>query len=348
MIAPSALPSRCLLVLPLVLASALAQGGPKGGASSPPLRAEVFIVKSAPFAQTLSTVGTLRANEAVTLVSELSRRLVKIHVEEGSEVAAGALLFKLDDSDLVAELAELEVRLKLAVANKKRVDSLATRSAISQQEIDVSTSEFNLLEAQRNTKAVQVSKTEIRAPFAGRVGVRQVSEGAFVSPTTPLITLQDVSRIKVDFPLPERYSGEVKSGQKFSFTVAGNGQVFEGAVTVLEPAIDATTRSLLVRGLCASPKGLLPGGFAEVTLNLDELANGFMVPSQALVPSPRGQGLYVIADGKARLQAVEIGIRTDDQVQILRGVNAGDVVATTNLLRLRPGLEVSAVEATKP
>jgi membrane fusion protein (multidrug efflux system) len=348
MIALSALPSRCFLALPLVLASALAQGGSQAGSPAPPLRAELFGVKSTPFAQTLSTVGTLRANEAVTLVSELSRRLVNIHVQEGSEVAAGALLFKLDDSDLVAELAELDVRLKLAGANKKRVDSLASRSAISQQEIDVSTSELFLLEAQRNTKAVQVSKTEIRAPFAGRVGVRQVSEGAFVSPTTPLITLQDVSRIKVDFPLPERYSAEVKSGQKFFFTVAGNGQVFEGAVTVLEPAIDATTRSLLVRGLCAAPKGLLPGGFAEVTLTLEELANGFMVPSQAIVPSPRGQGIYVIADGKARLQAVEIGIRTDDQVQILRGVSAGDVVATTNLLRIRPGLVVIAVEATKP
>jgi membrane fusion protein (multidrug efflux system) len=154
-----------------------------------------------------------------------------------------------------------------------------------------------------------------------------------------------VSRIKVDFPLPERYAGEVKVGQHFTFTVAGNGRVFDGEVTVLEPAIDAATRSLLVRGLCASPQGLLPGGFAEVTLALDELTNGFMVPSQAIVPSPRGQGLYLIENGKARLQPVQIGIRTADQVQILRGVNEGDVVATTNLLRIRPGLPVTAATA---
>ena len=333
---------RRLLVLPWLVAAAVAQSGPPSGAAASPLRAEVYIVKRAPFAQTLATVGTLRANESVTLVPELSRRLMKIHVVEGSDVAAGALLFKLDDSDLLAELGELDVRLSLARANKKRVDSLASRSAISQQEIDISTSELNLLEAQRNTKVVQIAKTEIRAPFGGRVGVRLVSEGAFVSPATPLITLQDVSRIKVDFPLPERYSGEVKSGQKFSFTVAGNGVVFEGVVAVLEPAIDATTRSLLVRGLCTTPKGLLPGGFAEVALTLDELANGFMVPSQAIVPSPRGQGLYIISAGKARLQAVELGIRTDEQVQILRGVSDGDVVAITNLLRIRPGLAVTA------
>lgn len=343
MIPLQACPVRRCLVLPLLVAGAMAQNGPQTNRSTTPLSAEVHVVKSTPCAQTLSTVGTLRANESVTLVSELSRRLVKIMVKEGTEVAAGDVLFKLDDSDLVAELGETDASMKLANINKKRVDSLLPRKAISQQEFDISTSALILLEAQRNTKAVQIAKTEIRAPFAGRVGVRQVSEGAFVSPTTPLITLQDVSRIKVDFPLPERYAGEVKIGQKFTFTVAGKGQVFDGTVTVLEPAIDATTRSLLVRGLCAAPQGLLPGGFAEVTLVLADLTNGFMVPTQALVPSPRGQGLYLIENGKAKLQPVEIGIRTADQVQILRGVNEGDVVATTNLLRMRPGLDVTPI-----
>ncbi len=330
------------LLLPLLSAAALAQGAPKK--TNAPILVEVHAVKREPFRQTVSTVGTLRANETVQVASELSRRLEKIHVNEGGEVAAGELLFKLDDSDLTAELGEIEVRLELARANKKRVDNLVTRSAISQQEIDISKSELNLLEAQRKTKAVQILKTEIRAPFAGRVGVRQVSEGALVTPTTPLITLQDVSRIKVDFPLPERYAGEIKSGQEFTFTVAGNARVFKGTVAVIEPAIDAATRSLLVRGVCAEPRGLLPGGFAEVTLVLDGEASGFMVPSQALVPSPRGQAVYVIADGKARLQTVEIGIRTDDRVQVLRGLNEGESVAITNLPRMRPGAEVSVTK----
>lgn len=329
-----------LLVLPWLVASAFAQGGAKNAG---PMAAEVYIVKNVPFAKTVSTVGTLRANESVTLVPELSRRLAKIQVKEGTEVVAGEILFKLDDSDLVAVLGEIDARLKLADTNKQRVEHLLPSKAISQQEFDSFTAEFHILEAQRYTQAVQISKTEIRAPFAGRVGVRQVSEGAFVSPQTPLITLQDVSRIKVDFPLPERYAGEVRSGQKFTFTVAGNGRIFQGEVAVLEPAIDVATRSLLVRGVCTAPEGLLPGGFAEVTLTLEGLANGFMVPSQAIVPSPSGQGVYLIENGKAKLQAVEIGIRTDDRVQILRGVNENDVVVTTNLLRIRPGLEVTAL-----
>jgi membrane fusion protein (multidrug efflux system) len=333
-------PKFLRFMIPLFsVAVAVAQSGPKGGA---PLRAEVFVAKSAPFAQTISTVGTLRANESVTLVSELSRYLVKIHIQEGSEVNAGDLLFKLDDSDLQAELGEIEASLKLASINKKRADNLLPRKAISQQEFDSLTSELNQLEARKNTQLVKIARTEIRAPFAGRVGVRQVSEGAFVSSATSLITLQDVSRIKVDFPLPERYSGEVKIGQKFTFAVAGNSQDFAGEVTVLEPAIDAATRSLLVRGLCSMPKGLVPGGFAEVTLTLGGAANSFMVPSQAIVPSARGHGLYLIENGRAKLQTVEIGVRTDDRVQILRGVADGDVIATTNLLRIRPGLEVTA------
>ena len=334
-------PFRSVSIFCLLLtASASGQSRPKAG----PLLAEVHTVRKTPFEQKISTVGTLRANESVTLVTEISGRLTKIEVEEGSDVAAGDLLFKLDDSDLVAELGEIDARLKLANTNKSRADSLLPSKAISRQEFDISTAELNILEAQRNTQAVRISKTGIRAPFAGRVGVRQVSEGAFVTPTTPLITLQDVSRIKVDFPLPERYSGEVKVGQKFTFTVAGSGQVYEGSVTVLEPAIDVATRSLLVRGLCSAPKGLLPGGFAEVSLTVDGLANGFLVPSQAIVPSPRGQGVYVIEDGKAKLKTVEIGIRTDEQVQVLRGLTEGEVVATTNLLRLRPGLEVTAAK----
>lgn len=342
MIFRAAFPIARFLALPMLTTGAFAQSAPK---SAPPLKAEVYTAKSSPFAQTVSTVGSLRANESVAIASELSRRLVKIQFQEGTDVAAGDPLFKLDDSDLVSQLAEIDARINLAKSTKARAENLLPSESISQQEFDATAAQLNILEAQKNTKATEIAKTEIRAPFAGRVGIRQVSEGAFVSPNTPLIQLQDISRIKVDFPLPERYAGQVKPGQKFTFTVAGNGTIFEGAVTVIEPAIDSATRSLLVRGLCTAPKGLLPGGFAEVTLTLDGGANGLMIPSQAIVPSPRGQGVYLIENGKAKLQPVEIGTRTDDQVQILRGVKEGDVIATTNQLRIRPGLEVTPASA---
>jgi membrane fusion protein (multidrug efflux system) len=325
----------------LLATAAIAQPG-KGPPAS--LKAELYEVKRAPFARTLSTIGTLRANESVTLVAELSRLLVKIAVQEGSDVKKGDLLFKLDDSDLQAGLDVIDAKVKLASTIKKRVDDLIQSRAISQQEFDSSTADLKVLEAQRGTQTVEIGKTEIRAPFDGRVGIRQVSEGAYVTPATPLITLQDLSHIKVDFPLPERYASEVRKGQKFTFTVAGSGKAYEGSITVIEPAIDAETRSLTVRGVCDSPQGLLPGGFAEVKLTLDGDANGFTVPTQAIVPSQRGQGVYLVKDGKAELQPVEVGGRTADKVQILRGVKEGDLVVTTNLLRMRPGVEVVGSE----
>ena len=327
-----------LLLLPVPL---LAQG--KGSAAGP-VAAEVYVVKATPMAMTVNTVGTLRANEAVDIVPELTKRLVRIQVEEGAQVAKDEVLFLLDDADLNAEIVEIEARLKLAQANEARTGNLLPQKAISRQEYDLAKSELDVFKAQKATKEVELAKTRIRAPFSGKTGVRRVSEGALVAPSTVLMTLQDLSRIKVDFPLPERYASEVKTGQRFTFTVAGNATIFEGQVQVIEPAVEAATRSLQVRGICDSPKGLLPGGFAEVSLQLDTVENGFAIPSEAVVPSARGQGVYVAKDGKAEFRDIDIGIRTAGQVQVLRGLSAGDQLLTTNLLRLRPGVEVKPVE----
>ena len=308
------------------------------------IKTESYTVKAAAFAKKIQTVGTLRANESVTLVAETSRRLTKIFCEEGAQVKAGDLLFQLDDAELQAELQEIESRLVLALANKQRAEELLPRKAISQLDADVAVGEWRVLDAQKQTKLVQIAKTKIVAPFAGRLGTRKVSEGAFLSPSLPLIDLQDVSQIKIDFTLPERYAGEIQKNQSFTFTVAGLDKVRDGTVTVIEPAIDPQTRSLLLRGICTVPAGLIPGGFADVTIPLSA-ASSLLVPTQAIVPSTRGHGVYVVVAGKAQLKEVVIGTRTDDQVQILRGLAEGDVVATTNLNRISPGVEVSLVAA---
>lgn len=331
--------------LPILIACALLVASTRLQAQGPPapVGAEVFEVKATPMENTVSTVGTLRANEAVDIVPELTKRLAKIEVAEGAAVEKDQILFILDDADLKAEIAEIEARLNLAQANRTRTETLLPERAISRQEFDLARAEVEIFKAQKVTKEVELARTRIRAPFAGRIGIRQVSEGALLKPETVLTNLQDLSRIKVDFPLPERYSGEVKTGQKFTFTVAGNARVFEGEVAVIEPSADAATRSLRIRGICSNPEGLLPGGFAEVTLRLDSVGNGFAIPSQAVVPSARGHGVYVLRDGKAAFQEIEIGMRTDTQVQILRGLNEGDQLLTTNILRLRPGVPVKPV-----
>ena len=315
------------------------------GSVGAPLPAETYAVKPTPMAMTVNTVGTLRANESVDIVPEVTKRLVRIEVKEGALVEKGEILFVLDDSDLRAEIGEIEARLKLAQENETRTGTLLPQKAISRQEYDLAKSELEVFKAQKATKEVELAKTTIHAPFSGRTGVRRVSEGALLTPTTVMMSLQDLSRMKVDFPLPERYASEVKTGQKFTFTVAGNANLFEGHVQVIEPSMEAATRSLQVRGICDDPKGLFPGGFAEVSLQLDTIENGFAIPSQAVVPSSRGQGVYVVKEGKAEFRDVEIGIRTAGQVQVLRGLEDGDQVIITNLLRMRPGVEVRPVRA---
>jgi membrane fusion protein, multidrug efflux system len=328
----------------LTAKTAMAQGPGPAGAAAAPLRAKLLEVRPSALARTVHAVGTLRANEAVELVPELSRRVTGIHFTEGAAVAAGDLLFQLDDADLRAEIEETKAKISLAEANDERARVLFPQKAISRQELDAARAEVEVLRAQLKAQEVELLKTRITAPFTGKIGTRRVSEGAFVVPGTVLATLQDLSRIKVEFSLPERYAAEVRSGLAFVFRVAGSGKDHEGVVDVVEPEFDAATRSVRLRGICARTEGLFPGGFAEVRLTLEGDSHGFQVPSQAIVPTPRGQAVYVIEDGKAVLRPVETGIRSDSDVQILRGLEEGEKVALTNLLRMRPGVAVVAEE----
>ena len=312
------------------------------------LRAEVYVVATSPVQETVKTVGTLMANESVRVVSELSRRLVEVKVVEGTEVEAGAVLFKLDDADLRAQVATLQVQRDLAARTEQRQRALLEyeKKALSQQAYDQASSELRALEAQIDVLRVTLAKTEIRAPFRARVGLRRVSEGAWLTPDTLLTTLQDTSRLKVDFSLPERYAGRIAVGQPFRFSVAGRGESFTGSVVAIEPAIDAPSRSLLVRGVAENPSGaLLPGAFASVELPLEHAVDGILVPAEAVVPSATGHSVYVLREGQAELREVEIGLRTRESVEVLRGLAIGDRVITTNLLRLRPGARVESAAA---
>jgi membrane fusion protein (multidrug efflux system) len=317
---------------------------PRPGAKSEgALRAAGAQAKPMQMRESVRAVGTLVANESITVVGELPLRLVKVHVQEGAEVAAGELLFELDDAELRAELAALDARRELAAKTVDRQRTLIAedRKALSQQAFDQAQAELRQLEAQIAALRVTLGKTRIRAPFAGTVGLRHVSEGAWVTPETPLTSLSDTARLKVDFALPERYAPAVHAGQSFRFRAEGRPEEFSGVVAALEPAIDAGTRSLRVRGVCDNPNGLLrPGAFVTVELLLEETGVGVAVPAQALVPSAQGHAVFVLENGHAALRPVEIGARSADSVQVLRGLEVGETVLTTNLLRLSPGAPV--------
>ena len=334
-----------------LLASFSCEEPPAGAAADAreqPLRAEIHVAAASPVTDTVRTVGTLAADEAVNIVAELPRRLVKVHVAEGTEVPEGELLFSLDGDDLRAQLAELEVRRGLAASTEQRQRALLDydKKALSQQAYDQAVAELRTVEAQIAGLRVTLAKTEIRAPFRGQVGLRRVSEGAWITPDTLLTTLQDTRRIKIDFTLPERYAGAVRIGQEFRFRVEGHAEDFAGRVAAVEPLIAAATRSLLVRGVTENASGaLLPGAFASVELPVEKPGTGILLPAQALVPSATGQAVYVVRDGRAELREVEVGLRTRDAVEILRGIEAGEQVLTSNLLRVRPGARVERADA---
>jgi len=327
---------------PPAAASPSAAGAPR--AAAPPLAVEVYTVTPEPFEISVPATGSLLARESVQLVSELSRRLVRIRAEEGAKVKKGAVLFELDTADLHAELKRLDVQIRLAKTNAERQKALVAEGLTTRQQFDASEAELDGLNAQRNALEVTLSKAVIRAPFAGTLGLRHVSEGAWVSPNTVLASLHDTTTLKLDFTLPERYASSVQVGREFRFQVAGHAGSMKGKILAFEPAVDAASRSVLVRGVVENTaENLLPGVFASVELPL-RMEEAFMVPSIAVIPGADARRVFVVRDGLVRAVPVELGARTSDRVQVLSGLASGDRVAVSNLLRLRDGARVTTRE----
>jgi membrane fusion protein (multidrug efflux system) len=312
---------------------------PSGKLAAPLITVLVRPITEESLEVTVPATGSLRARESVELVSELSRRLIRVHAVEGASVKKGQVLFELDVAEVRAELARLEVQTRLAENTLERQKKLLAEGISTAMELETSQAKVDELYAERKLREVTLSKAQIRAPFAGTIGLRHVSEGAWVSPETPLVSLQDTRTLKLDFTLPERYASLLKKDQPFRFTVEGRPTVETGTVRAFEPAIDASSRSVIVRGEVSNVNDLLPGTFARVELPL-RLEQALLVPAIAVVPGSDARRVFVERDGVARAVSVEVGARTSDRIQIIKGLSAGDRVIVTNLLRLKDGAKV--------
>ncbi|HET6585557.1 MAG TPA: efflux RND transporter periplasmic adaptor subunit [Nannocystaceae bacterium] len=308
--------------------------GPDGA-----LAVRIVEVRSEPYAPTITATGTLRANESVELVSELTRRLVRIHADEGAHVEKGQVLFELDDDDLLARRGRLRSARGLAARTLERDDELVRTGIQSAEALDQSRTRVDDARAQADENEVALAKTRIRAPFTGTLGIRHVSEGAWVGPTVPLASLYDTTRLKLDFRVPERWAGTIAVGREFSFRVPGSPTVHKGEIAVVEPRNEPATRSLLERGVVDETEGLRPGQFATVSIQSAPV-DAMFVPAFAVVPSERGHNVYVERDGVAHEVIIQLGQRTPERVEVLSGLQIGDRVIVTNLLRLREGAEV--------
>ncbi len=307
-----------------------------------PLSVDAVVLKPRTVANKVYTTGTLIANEEVELRSEITGKVSKIFFQEGAQVARNQLLLKINDDELQAQKKRTESQLRLAELREARQRQLLAEKATSQEEYDVALNELNTLKAQLEVLKAQIDRTEIRAPFGGKVGLRYVSEGSYVSPSTRITTLQSSTPIKLDFAIPEKYASQVRVGDKVFFRVQSSPKTFEATVYAIEPRIDLNTRTLQLRAIYPNQNAeLIAGAFADVELVLQELNNALMIPSEALVPDLNGQKVFLIRNGKVAEPLVEIGLRTDREVQIVSGLSAGDTVLTTGMLQVRSGMTVS-------
>jgi membrane fusion protein, multidrug efflux system len=299
--------------------------------------------------ESVAATGTVRAEESIDVQPEVSGKLLKIFFHEGTVVRAGELLARINDSELRATHQRAVYRRELAGLKARRISQLVANGGVTQQEYDIAISEFNVLEAEVSLIEAQLARTEIRAPFDGVIGLRNVSEGAYVTPLTKIATFQRLDQLKVDFALPEKYAYRIKPDSEVSISVAGGSQPLQGRVYAVDPRIDGATRTVLVRALCPNPGGrLLSGGFVSVRLALARVPDAILVPSFAVLLGVNEKSVFVVENGKASRRVVSTGTRTNSAVQILEGLRSGDTIITSGLQQLRDGQPVRMLEMETP
>ncbi len=316
---------------------------PRGG-----LVVEAFVAATSSISEDVEVPGSLLPLENTQIRSEVSGRVVELNIPEGSVVPKGFLLVKLFDQDLQAQLRKLKVQLQIAIKTAQRQKELLAINGISQQEYDLSVLAADNLRIDIQTVEITISKMQIRAPYEGQLGLRSVSVGAYLSPSDVITTLRDVSDLKLEFSVPEKYAKNISKGQQIRFRV--DGGLFDHAARVMatEGNVEASTRTLKVRALVSeNHPELVPGIFAHVHLQLGRNNEAIMLPTQAIIPQARNKRVILLRKDSAIFRIVETGLRDSSYVQILSGVSDGDTVITTGLMAIRPGAKVKLSTITR-
>lgn len=319
-----------------------AAAGSRGAALS---NVTAIVIKPEKLSNEVYASGTILANEEVQLQSELSGKITQLNFQEGSKVNKGQLLVKINDADLQANYKKLQLQYQLAEDKLNRQKQLLAIKGISQEEFDTHQNQYNVIKADMDFATAQIAKTEIKAPFDGVIGLKNVSEGAYVSPSVVIAAIQQINPVKINFSVSERYSSIVKKDDKITFTLEGNKDVLSGQVYAIEPKIDMSTRTMQVRAICPNAKGnIYPGAFARVQLALSDIDSALMIPTEAIIPDLKGKKVYRIKNGQAEQVKVITGLRTDLNIQIIEGLRAGDTVIVKGIMQLKRGSAVKITE----
>lgn len=313
----------------------------KGPKNKMPSRVSGVVLTPQEFADNLSLSGSIEPNEQVEIRSEVSGVVESINFSEGATVSQGQMLFKVNDSELRAQLAKVRTAQSLAAENERRAKLLLQKEAISQEEYDMSLASLKSAQSETQLISAQLAKTTVRAPFSGRIGLRSISKGTYVTPQNIVATLVNSSQVKLTFSIPEKYASQMKQGNALSFTVAGSRETYRAKIYAIEPQLEVETRTLRLRAIADNPQGkLIPGTFANVMLPLEKITNALMVPNHALIPIQNGKKVFISKNGKAKEVIVETGARTDQNILITNGLNAGDTLLTSGVMSLKEGAPV--------
>jgi len=315
-----------------------------GGLARAALPVNMLVAKPERFTETLSVIGSIEANESVVLKSEVSGKITGIFFNEGQHVEKGTLLIKVYDDDLQAQLTKAQANLKLTEDVEARQRQLLDREAISRQEYDVSYANLQSAQADVALLMSQISKTEIKAPFDGTIGFRRVSPGEYITPGIDIASLVDDDPAKIQFAVPEKYSRLLGVNTVIRYRLEGQATERTAKVYAVAPTINEATRTLQLKALAPnSNRALIPGQFARIEVLLETQPNMVLIPSEAILSETAGQKVYLYKGKKVFPVLVETGTRTNDRVEIVRGIVPGDTVIVTGMMQITARTTVTPV-----
>ncbi|MGA1664167.1 MAG: efflux RND transporter periplasmic adaptor subunit [Burkholderiaceae bacterium] len=305
----------------------------------PPAPVEVATVVEQSIADTLSVTGEFKSRQSVDLRPEVAGRIAEIHFKDGQSVDKGQLLVSLDDRLLKAELAQAKAEAELAASNYNRAQDLFAKKFISARALDESKAAAEVAAAKRDLSQARLDRMVLTAPFAGRVGLRQHSVGDFVKDGDTVAIVEDSSRLMFDFRVPERFMSQVRPGQRLQIELLDQTRSVQAQVEAVDARIDAEGRFIALRAMVDNSKGQIkPGLFGRAKLNLVEREKALVVSEEALVGERSGFFVWRVKDGKAEKVPVQLGIRLEKTVEVLKGLSAGDQVVIAGQLKIRaPG-----------
>lgn len=322
---------------------------PAKGAGRPNnLKAEGYVVVPQAYQNNYTASGSLLPNESIEIHPEISGRVTGIYFTEGSYVKKGQTLVQINDAEIRAQIQKLKAQRQLQVKLLERQKELLNIGGISKQDYETTQTNISSIDADIAFSEAQLRSTKIVAPFDGRIGIRSISPGAIISPTTAITVLQQTHQLKMDFSIPDRYRDIVRNGKEVFFSVSGTLDTLSGKISAIDPGADQTTRTIKVRAIVPNPDNKLSAGsFAHVVIPFESTNNAILIPSQAVIPTTRDKQVATVKNGKANLVTVQLGERTSDKVEVIQGLQSGDTIITTGLMQVKPGIDVQITKLNR-